>query len=134
LFNYLSDYEGVAANVAEQAGDYILSLCFKAVKKEKPLTLFLSNGRVYSGYVVLSPNLKPESQIALILAASGYLGKDSSKPKWEAVYLPIWEADPAKATEFIITIPTRLIDHAHIANKDLDRGGLVTVVDKVPPP
>jgi len=128
LINYLSDYDGTAANVAEQSGDYILSLCFKAVQKEKPLTLILSNGRIYTGFVVLSPNLKPESQIALILVADGYLKKESSQPAWEAFYLSLWENDPTKAAEFIVILPTRLIDHAHIATKELDHSPMVTVV------
>jgi hypothetical protein len=133
LINYLSDYDGTAANVAEQSGDYILSLCFKAVQKEKPLTLILSNGRTYTGYVVLSPNLKPESQIALILAAAGHMPKESPLPNWDAFYLPHWDKDPVKAAEFIVTIPTRLIDHAHIATKELDHRKIIASAAAIAP-
>lgn len=132
VFNFLSDYSGTAANVAEQAGDYILSLCFKAVRGEKAITFVLSNRMAYTGWVALSPNLKPESQIALILAARGCLDKDSSSIKWESKYLSEWIGDPRKAEEFIVSIPTRLIDHAHLATRELDRGSGLSLATQMP--
>jgi hypothetical protein len=132
VVNFLSDYYGTAVVVAEQSGDYLLSLCFKAVQTAKPITFVLSNRRAYTGYVVLSPNLKPESQVSIILAVQGYMEKESSKLKWEASYLPEWEKDAAKAKSFIVIIPTRLIDHAHLATEPLNQASGVVSAAEIP--
>ncbi len=132
LINFLSDYDGTAVTVAVQGGDYLLSLCLRAVQEGKPITFILSNRRAYTGYVVLSPNLKPESQISLILAVQGYLEKDSSHLKWESSYLLEWENNPVEAKRFIVTIPTRLIDHAHLATEILDRSEGVILATGIP--
>jgi hypothetical protein len=117
LINVLSDYNGIAVFIAKQEGDYLLSLCYQAAQLEQPLTIILSNKRAYLGYVYLSPNLKPESQLSLIVAIQGCLDKDSSTIKWEVNYLPQWENNAEKAKDFVVTIPTRLIEHAHVAQE-----------------
>lgn len=148
ILNYLSDYDVAALYAAQQSGDYVLHLCYQAAQSDKPITIILSNGLAYRGYVVLSPNLKPESQLAMILIARGCLAKDSSKVRWESDYALELERlrrslkqeeeglEPAKsladAKKLIVTIPSHLIEHAHLSTKDLDEGSSIAVATELP--
>jgi hypothetical protein len=71
------------------------------------------------GYVKLSPTLKKEGHIAIIVAAQGYLD-DFRQLAWKARYEDEWRRDPRQAERFLVVIPTETIENAHIFNPSLD--------------
>jgi hypothetical protein len=109
----------VAAYAADQAGDYVLGLVFKSVREKRFLTILMANRMVYIGYVSVSPNLKPESQLALTLFGEGCMNKDTNQIEWYR-FFPEWLADGKKAKNYMIVIPMRAIENIHFFEMDLD--------------
>ena len=111
----------VSVLAAEQAGDYVLSLCFRAIEQRRFVTVFLTNRTVYLGYVTVSPTLKPESQLVMTIAAEGYLHKDTLELQWTSAHLAAWQSDQQQAEKYRVVIPAKSIENAHFFNEDLDK-------------
>jgi hypothetical protein len=132
LFNFFTDYYGAAVWAAEQAGDYLVSLSMRAIRERKFLTILLSNKVALMGYVKLSPNLKSDGHIAIIVAAQGVIESSSLEILWAANYLPIWKNDHQRAEQFLLVIPMRLIENAHISADVLDEPVKVRLAKGLP--
>lgn len=118
--------QGAAILAAEAAGDYMASVCYQADPRKDPIVVQLSNRVVYRGFVKTSPNLKPESQLALIVAGVGFLDKDTLALKWVNDFSSVWQRDAngdyseAEVSSYIAIIPVRMVDNIHIFNAELD--------------
>lgn len=118
-----------AIYAAEAAGDFVMSLVIQANRRRKFITVQLSNGMVYMGYAKTSPNLKPESQFALIVGGIGFLDKDKLL-QWKEFIISSWEKEKKggkwrykeeSLLRSIVIIPTKLVENIHMFNGLLDR-------------
>jgi hypothetical protein len=80
-----------------------------------------------------------DSQLGLIVAGVGYLDKDTQSLNWPDAAVSRWGRvkdaqgnvamdanggpiyDEADLTRYVVVIPTRLIDHVHLFNPQLDK-------------
>lgn len=53
----------------------------------------------------------------------GYLDKDTLGVVWTDRYLGNWCDNPERAAEYVIVIPTRLIENVHLFNPVIDGKG-----------
>jgi hypothetical protein len=84
------------------------------------VSVTLSNRKVYIGYVLRAPNLRPEDQfVGLLPVVSGYRDKDTLRLVVTTNYAPAIQAQKIPASDFEITFALSAVDTANLFDPNL---------------
>lgn len=97
--------------------DGFLRLTHQAVREEKPISTTLKNKKVYIGFVVQTPGLRPgEQYISILPLASGYRESDTLDLVLTQDYTRVYDRTDIVPSEFAVTFPLSEIESASLFN------------------
>ena len=103
----------------ERHGNDLLRLFDYALRQEELVCITLDNRKVYAGYIVTSPNLRPEdAYIALLPMLSGYRDPKTMQLKFISFYNDLYANGDVNANQFRVAIPVDCITMASLFDLD----------------
>ena len=102
----------------EKTGEYMLALFHEATYTGDLVELIIANHKVYTGFVTLAPNLKPETFLIFLPVIVGYEDKDTLQKK--LIEKRLWwlagTSPAAKAKSEQVVLPMKNIESARFAD------------------
>lgn len=104
----------------ERHGNDLLRLFDYALRNQQLVSITLDNRKVYVGYIVSAPNLRPEdAYIALLPMISGYRDNDTLKISFVTFYNDLYTDDQMDANLFRVAIPVASIKMTSLFDLDI---------------
>jgi hypothetical protein len=102
-------------HAVERHGNALLLLIDFALRQEQLVSITLDNRKVYVGYIVSAPNLRPDdAYIAVLPMASGYRDTNTMELKFISLYNELYANEEMDARQFRVVIPVGSIKMASL--------------------